>query len=157
MKTYEFLVKGGHGDYELRFTREGSKFSATCTCKAGLMDMYCKHRFAIMAGDKSAIISPNAKQASEIPALLEGTDVEAAMRHVKIATETLESAENELSKQKKLLAKLMQPTSGLDRNIKNITCTKCGLVTPLQIGWIKRNEQFVCDCGASMKLKVTYE
>ena len=157
MKSYSFLVKGGDGDYDVHFAREGSKFIATCTCKAGEMGMYCKHRFAIMNGCDTAIISPNIKQAKEIPVLLAGTDVEQALKHVRKSTGIAEAAEKELSESKKTLAKLMRPDSDIDRKPIDITYKSCGLVTALKLGWLKQNDHYVCACGASMTIKITYE
>ena len=104
---YEFLYQGDHGDYAVQFSREGNNLSARCTCPAGQVGQYCKHRFAIIRGETQQILSDNAAEVADIKELVAGTDVEAAMNEVIEAEEFLESAKQELMGKKKKLARAM--------------------------------------------------
>ncbi|MDD5451759.1 MAG: SWIM zinc finger domain-containing protein [Desulfovibrionales bacterium] len=46
------------GTYQVTFAMEGERFSARCTCKAGIMGNLCKHRIALLAGDAKMLANP---------------------------------------------------------------------------------------------------
>lgn len=109
--TYKFLYQGGHGDYIVTFSREGNNLIASCTCPAGIVKQYCKHRFALMNGECENVISENKDDISKIQGLLVGTDVEKALIDLANAEEVYEAIIKEAKKalidKKKALAKAM--------------------------------------------------
>ena len=60
MEELRFKVQGSASDpYDVTFQYHGTNLSAYCTCPAGVNGQYCKHRFAIMAGEAIGIVSGN--------------------------------------------------------------------------------------------------
>lgn len=108
MKRLQFIVEGSRGDeYLVTFEREGRNLNAFCTCQAGQNGLYCKHRFALMDGDMTTLLSDNASDVGKMKAILAGTDVEAAYKRVLEAERVHKAATRELSDAKKALARAM--------------------------------------------------
>lgn len=56
-------VLGSEGDvYRVSFARGDSGIKVFCTCKAGLNGQFCRHRLALLAGDRSGMVDPSASQ-----------------------------------------------------------------------------------------------
>src|ERR1035438_6070823 len=103
-----FLIQGSEPDpYRVKFRREGSKFTATCSCRAGEMGQVCKHRMGLLKGDVSGLVSGNGDQLIHLPGMFTGTDVERAFERLAEAESALEAAKDEFFKRKKALASVM--------------------------------------------------
>lgn len=98
----EFVVEGSKGDHYLAtFEREGTNLNAFCTCQAGENGLYCKHRFALMDGDVSSLISGNVNDVERLKTMIQGTDIESAYTRVQDATKAFDAAKKELGTAKK--------------------------------------------------------
>ncbi len=74
MERVEFLVEGSQGDqYAVTFEVDGSNANAFCTCPAGSNGQYCKHRFGIMNGEVSRLLSGNTADVVRLKTLMRGT------------------------------------------------------------------------------------
>lgn len=108
MERLEFLVEGSQGDeYSITFEVNGSNANAFCNCQAGSNGLYCKHRFAIMDGDVSRLLSANAADVVRLKTLMKGSDLEEAYNRVLIAEAAYATAKRNLDAAKKTLAKVM--------------------------------------------------
>lgn len=109
MKKITFWVEGSSLEpYEVRFIKRSEKnLSAYCTCVAGENGQYCKHRFRILNGNKSGIISDNAEQVAEVNQWLKGSDIEAAILHMIDIEDEVEIAKTKLKQAKKAVVKAM--------------------------------------------------
>jgi hypothetical protein len=104
-----FLVQGSSPTpYKVKFTKTGSNISAFCTCPAGINGQYCKHRFRILDGDSTGIISNNLEDIKTVASWMTGSDIEVAIKRVKELELSLRKVEAELSKLKKQVAKAMR-------------------------------------------------
>lgn len=109
MATVKFKVQGSASvPYEVTFSREGSNLTATCTCPAGLVGQYCKHRFNILDGVVDGIVSNNENEVATVVGWLPGTDVEAAIKVVSAAEQEVERAKKAATAAKKALARVMR-------------------------------------------------
>ena len=107
MERYVFQVQGSAAEpYEVTIQRDRDNLIAYCTCPAGEVGQYCKHRFAILSGDANAVVK-GAENVGSAAALLPGTDVEEAWNLVLEAEARLEAAKRDLSGAKKKLARSM--------------------------------------------------
>ena len=99
MNEIYFKVQGSAQEpYKVTFVkRSQTNLSAYCTCPAGDNGQYCKHRFRILDGLTTDIVSENLEQVKTIQSWLVGTDVEEALL-------TMRSIESEAIKIKKALA-----------------------------------------------------
>lgn len=108
MERVRFIVEGSKGDqYAVVFEREGQNINAFCTCQAGQNGLYCKHRFALMDGDVSYLLSDNTQDVEKLRYMLVGTDVEAAYKKVLQAEELYQMAKKTLGDAKRDLARAM--------------------------------------------------
>lgn len=94
-----FEVKGSTGNiYTVTFDRTDDNLKATCTCAAGQAGKYCYHRFYLMDGDTSQLVSDNADDVKLLPDMIEGTDVAKCMVDVIAAAKQYEDAKKALAK-----------------------------------------------------------
>lgn len=106
----EFLVQGSEpSPYKLRFKKDGDELKATCSCRAGVSGMLCKHRLSILDGDKSAIVSGNTDQVTEVSSWLEGSKVADAISEVVSLETQKKQIEAKIKRAKKLIAEMLIP------------------------------------------------
>jgi uncharacterized Zn finger protein len=109
MDSLKFLVKGSSPDpYQVTFTKNDKNISAYCTCSAGVSGQYCKHRFGILAGSATDVISDNIDDISKVAAWLPGSDIEEAWVEVKRLEYDADRIKTQLTRAKKNLAKAMR-------------------------------------------------
>lgn len=106
MEEITFQIQGSAPEpYVVRFSRTGNNIRAHCTCPAGVVGQYCKHRTRIIEGSDEGIVSGNENDVAKVITWLPGSDVEAALNDVRNAESRLEIAKKELAAYKKKLAK----------------------------------------------------
>jgi hypothetical protein len=109
MKEIEFLVQGSAPEpYRVTFIKDKNNLNAFCTCPAGENGQYCKHRFAILAGDAKAITSKNIDQVATVRGWLPGTDLESALIEFGEAEHEYDTAKKRLTIAKKRIAQAMR-------------------------------------------------
>lgn len=108
MERIEFIVRGSKGDhYRIAFEVEGTTAHAFCTCEAGANGMYCKHRFGILDGDITHIISGNTSDVFRLHKLLEGTELLVAYHDLVSAEVAYSAASDRRRTARRALAKAM--------------------------------------------------
>ncbi len=108
METIIFKVQGSASEpYTVLFKRSGTNFTAHCSCPAGKVGQYCKHRINILDGKSTGIVSGNESDIQTIMLWLKGTDVELALNQVREMEEKLESMKKQLDGFKKKLARAL--------------------------------------------------
>ena len=108
MAEIEFLVEGSAPEpYRVTFLKDRNTINAYCTCPAGENGLHCKHRFAILAGDGSAIVSENKAQLATVKAWLPGTELENAFVELGEAEHDYDAAIKRLATAKRKIAKAM--------------------------------------------------
>ena len=69
----KFLVQGSSDEpYDVIFSKEGGRFTASCTCTAGQYGRCCKHRLNILADKRNAIVSDNLEDVDTVKSWLPG-------------------------------------------------------------------------------------
>jgi hypothetical protein len=79
----------------------------SCTCEAGRQGTYCKHRFALLDGDVSNLLSHNSDDVTKLVGLISGTDVDRRYKVVRELTAQKVNIELKLRLEKKALAREM--------------------------------------------------
>ena len=103
-----FTVKGGsQPSYQVIATRNGDNLRITCTCRAGQNGQYCKHRFALLEGDASILLSNNADDLEKLKSLFTGTDVERRYSLLMLLTKQRDELVERVKREKKALAREM--------------------------------------------------
>ncbi len=103
-----FVVEGSEGDlYDVVFERRDTFLTASCTCPAGGKGIPCKHRFALMDGDVTRLVSDNAEAVGFLPQMMRGTDVETALAALRGAQAAFYAAKKELASRKKALGRVL--------------------------------------------------
>ena len=110
MPRVTFQVQGSALDpYEVTFRkRSESNLSAHCTCPAGRRGQYCKHRFQILAGNTTHIVSNNVVDVEVVRSWLPGTDIEDAINRMKMLQEQADRVNAALKAAKKKIAQAMK-------------------------------------------------
>lgn len=109
MEEAVFLVQGSSPEpYKVKFTYNSGVLRAYCSCPAGENGQHCKHRLAILAGDKSAIIGENKKDILLIKSWLPGSALEMAIVTLMNAESEYGHAKKQLAAAKKNVAKAMK-------------------------------------------------
>ncbi len=109
MEPIKFLVQGSAPEpYQVTFTKTKNNLNAFCTCPAGDNGQYCKHRFSILSGSTTSIVSHNHDEVVLIQSWLPGSDVEKALKEVTEAEHECDLAKKRLSLAKKKVAKAMR-------------------------------------------------
>lgn len=106
MESVQFLVRGSKPHpYEVLFSRDERRVSATCTCMAGMEALsICKHRMAILAGETENIVSDNHAQALVVSDWISDSQLPDQLSAVKAAQFGVDEADNALAQAKKELA-----------------------------------------------------
>ena len=108
MEEIVFSVQGSAEiPYTVRFRKDGFNLSASCSCPAGGVGQYCKHRIRLLEGSEEGIVSENMSSVRTVASWLSGTDVEVALDAVRAAESRFEAAKSELAKTKKQLARTL--------------------------------------------------
>jgi hypothetical protein len=109
MEVITFQVQGSAPEpYTTTFSREGNNLTALCTCRAGQVGQYCKHRLNILQGITKAIVSGNERDVQMVGALLKGSDVENVLLDLREAEKRFDEAKKELDYHKKRLARSLR-------------------------------------------------
>ena len=108
MSEIAFLVQGSAVEpYIVKFNKNDNKFTASCSCPAGVKGIYCKHRLGIMQGYDNGIVSFNKHEVVTIKTWLAGTDIEHALKKIVALETALEKTKQDLSLAKKQLSKVL--------------------------------------------------
>jgi hypothetical protein len=104
----EFLVQGsGPSPYKVAFKKNGPDLTATCSCRAGVNRLLCKHRLSILDGDNGAVVSENTNQVTEVASWLKGSTVGEAISEVVALEAEKKLIEEKIKRAKKLVAKAL--------------------------------------------------
>ncbi len=107
--TLEVRIEGSTGTpYSVSFARHLNNLKTSCTCQAGVKSIHCKHRLALFAGDLTQVrgdMQPSLAQ--KIAVMLDGTDVETALKALLAAEVEAGRATNNLKQAKKNLDRVM--------------------------------------------------
>ena len=103
-----FKVQGSAPEpYNVSFAKNENNMTAHCTCPAGNVGQYCKHRLAILRGENPGVVSGNESEINTVLAWLKNTDVEQALADYDEAERRVQDANAKLAKSKKRLARAL--------------------------------------------------
>jgi hypothetical protein len=106
----EFLVQGSDPNpYKVTFIKDQDDIKATCTCKAGIIGILCKHRLSLLDGDKSALVSDNSDQLLDVASWLSGSNLAAAISEVVCLESEKKKIEAKIKRAKKIISDLLLP------------------------------------------------
>ena len=105
----EVQIEGSTGTrYVASFIRVGDSLKTSCTCQAGERQMHCKHRLSLIDGDITKVrgnVPPDLAQ--QIAAMVNGTEVDAALLALASAEVEAKTASEKLRRAKKTLDRVM--------------------------------------------------
>lgn len=106
----EFLVQGSDPNpYKVIFIKDQDDIKATCTCKAGMIGILCKHRLNLLDGDKSALVSDNSEQLLDVASWLSGSNLAAAISEVVRLESEKKQLEAKIKRAKNEISQLLLP------------------------------------------------
>jgi hypothetical protein len=105
-KEFNILSSNGITPYVVEFSFESGKLYVSCSCPAGVLGKWCKHKMQLISGDVSGAINTssvadfvdvqNWVRNSEFPRLLD---------EIKSAEDEMQSAKTKINNVKKMLEK----------------------------------------------------
>ena len=105
---YRFSIKGSAEEaYAVTFERSGTSLRAACTCPAGSNGTHCKHRLNLLNGLVEGLTSDNEHDVAALKDLLDGSDLEQALKVLNEAEAELEAAKKQVTAAKKKVAAAM--------------------------------------------------
>lgn len=103
-----FMVQGSAPTpYTTTFMKTQDNLSAHCTCPAGEIGQYCKHRLRILKGSTERIVSGNQDEVQIVQSWVLGSDVEKAIKEIEEAERAHETTKAKLALSKKKLARAL--------------------------------------------------
>lgn len=88
------VQEGDTAPYEVIFQREGTNMSARCSCQQADANRLCFHRLTLLRGELGDLILVEGTEADvqNIPNMLQGTDIEQALKALDEAEELMQEA-----------------------------------------------------------------
>ena len=106
---FRFRVQGSVDEpYDIAIERVGDSLRASCTCAAGQNGQYCKHRMSLLQGSIQGVVSGDLEAIPRLPALLDGSDVAAALGRLAESERQLEQAKRAVSAAKRAIAQALR-------------------------------------------------
>ena len=103
-----FRVQGSALEpYEVTFAKNNKNLTAHCSCPAGSVGQYCKHRLAILKGSNPGVVSGNECEISTVQNWVVDSDVGQAIAECVEAERGAEEAKAKLAICKKRLARAL--------------------------------------------------
>lgn len=104
----EFVIesRSSGNQYIVGVFAENGKPVMTCTCRAGEMGNFCKHRFTLIDGDYTEVIR-STHDPKEITTALAGSDLSTSISQMRDQEQTVKAAQAQLKTIKKDIARLM--------------------------------------------------
>src|ERR1039458_3688857 len=104
-RTFSFYIQGSQPEpYRVDFAVVGIQVVATCTCPAGTFGALCKHRIALLLGDVTTAVDPEAEDLALMSRLINETPVAGRLCDLIRAEKGLAAAQAQLKLAKKSLA-----------------------------------------------------
>lgn len=106
-----FFVQGSAPEpYTVVFERDADRLTGTCTCAAGEVGQYCKHRIRLLYGEATDLVGGD--DASRMKAMVTGSRLADVLRFVESEEAAVEAAKKILTKRltdaKHALARIMR-------------------------------------------------
>jgi hypothetical protein len=106
MEELRFVMKGSTQEpRHVVVRKDGQNLTMLCSCSMGSRESMCKHRIDLLTGATQNILSGNPGDVQRVAALIEGTDVQKALRMVRAASAKLQEAQEEYEFAQKNLIK----------------------------------------------------
>jgi len=108
MQTLAFNIQGSSPEpYEVIFYLIDGKLSGSCTCAAGQVSKYCKHRLELLQGNAKAAISLNKSDHATIMSWYSTSDVKAKVDELDSIKKDIETLKNKQKSAESALSKLI--------------------------------------------------
>lgn len=103
-KEFEVQSSDGSTTYVVEFLLEPSKLHVYCSCPAGMLGKWCKHKMQLVSGDVSGVLgSSNAADFSEVQSWVKNSEFPRLLVEIKLAEDDIQVAKIKLANIKKVL------------------------------------------------------
>jgi uncharacterized Zn finger protein len=105
-----FHVQGSEPEpYSVEITVDGPALAVRCTCVAGKLGQWCKHKMSLVTGDTKSLVSSNPEDVALLVRLIPQTSAAALIKEVIEAEQQAEDAKQRIKLGKAALAKAVRP------------------------------------------------
>lgn len=104
------VEQGDETPYEVVFQRRGTNMSATCSCQEADENNLCSHRLTLLRGELGELIlvEGDEEDLAKIPVMLQGTDIEQALKALEEAEEMIKEAHEDYREAKEQMIDAMK-------------------------------------------------
>lgn len=107
METFTFRIQGSQEEpYEVAISLSEEALKITCTCKAGSVGQFCKHKMSVLNGDTSALAERGKDDIQGIPKLVYNTEAINVIKKIEDAEKDIEALKKSQTLLKKYLARI---------------------------------------------------
>ena len=105
-----FRVQGSEPEpYSVEITVNGAALVVRCSCVAGQLRKWCKHKMSLVTGDTRSLVSGNPEDVAVLLRLIPQTSAAALIKEVIEAEQQAEDAKQRIKLGKAALAKAVTP------------------------------------------------
>ena len=108
-KEFEVRSSDGVTTYVVEFSLESSKLHVYCSCPAGMLGKWCKHKMKLVSGDVSGVLGTSgADDFVEVQNWVGKSEFPRLLDEMKLAENEMQEAKTKMDNLKKALEKAAQ-------------------------------------------------
>lgn len=107
-KEFEVRSSDGVTTYAVEFSLESGKLAVHCSCPAGALGKWCKHKMCLISGDVSGVIGSGADDVVEVLGWIRNSEFPRLLGEIKLAENEMQAAKIKMDNLKKALGKAAQ-------------------------------------------------
>jgi uncharacterized Zn finger protein len=108
-KEFEVRSSDGVTTYVVEFSLESSKLHVYCSCPAGMLGKWCKHKMRLISGDVSGVIGTSGTaDFDEVRNWVRNSELPRLLDEMKLAEDEVHAVKTKLDNVKKALEQAVQ-------------------------------------------------
>lgn len=107
-KEFEVMSSDGVSTYVVEFSLESGKLHVYCSCPAGVLGKWCKHKMWLISGDVSGVVGSGATDIVEVQGWIRNSEFPRLLGEIKLAENEMQAAKIKMDNVKKALEKAAQ-------------------------------------------------
>lgn len=107
-KEFEVRSSDGVTTYAVEFSLESGKLHIHCSCPAGVLGKWCKHKMWLISGDVAGVLGSRAADIAEVLGWIRNSEFPRLLGETKLAEIEMQAAKIKMDNVKKALEKAAQ-------------------------------------------------
>ena len=107
-KEFEVRSSDGVTTYAVKFSLESGKLHVYCSCPAGVLGKWCKHKMRLISGDVSGVLGSGTADFVEVRNWVRNSELPRLLDEMKLAEDEMHAAKTKMDNLKRALEKAAQ-------------------------------------------------